>query len=224
MLNPVLVKATNLDDAWFQCLFKLQEEGRTYKIQRGSFEGQLRLELDFILLEISHPWAEPMLPQIPAHLRIPQPCTKEYLEGYMEYLFTDTKKEGETYTYGQYIMPQMDYVLKMLKDTPNTNQACFCIGDPSSIKQSDPPCLRLIDCRVLDNTLHFFVYFRSWDLWNGFPANLAGLQVMKQAMANTLDLKDGKLLAASKGLHIYDYVFELATLRTGRERRRDGDS
>jgi len=217
MRNPITIKATNLDDAWFQCLWALKEEGRFYRIQRGSYEGQLRLELEFLFLEVSHPGARPLLPQIPASYGIPQPCTEEYLDSYLPYVMTDEKKEGESYTYGQYIMPQLDKVLLMLKDTPETNQACITIGDKESINLSDPPCLRLIDCRVLEGQLHFFVYFRSWDLWNGFPANLAALQLLKESMAEALDLQDGCLIAASKGLHIYDYVFELASLRTGKK-------
>jgi len=32
--------------------------------------------------------------------------------------------------------------------------------------------------------LHFVLYFRSWDLWGGFPAKLAGIQLLKEYMAS----------------------------------------
>ena len=55
----------------------------------------------------------------------------------------------------------------------------------------------------------------SWDLWSGFPANLAGIQILKEYMASEIGVADGELIALSKGLHLYDYSWELAqvTLR-----------
>jgi thymidylate synthase len=80
----------------------------------------------------------------------------------------------------------------------------------------DPPCLRHIDMRIKDNTLIFYPYFRSWDLWGGFPANLAGIAVLQKTMADEIGVKAGPIVASSKGLHIYGYVEELAKLRTGK--------
>lgn len=61
------------------------------------------------------------------------------------------------------------------------------------------------------------VYFRSWDLWNGFPANLGAIQMLKEYMAEEIGVGDGEIVAASKGLHLYDYAWALADKRTGRE-------
>ena len=33
-------------------------------------------------------------------------------------------------------------------------------------------------------------------------------------MASSMGVEDGQIIAASKGLHLYDYVWELAKLRT----------
>lgn len=67
-----------------------------------------------------------------------------------------------------------------------------------------------MDTRISDGALHFIVYFRSWDLWGGFPSNLGGLQLMKEYMASEIGVKDGEIVAASKGLHLYDYTWDLA--------------
>ena len=48
------------------------------------------------------------------------------------------------------------------------------------------------------------------------PSNLAGLQLLKEYMAGEIGVEDGELVAASKGLHIYDYAWKLAKLRTMR--------
>ncbi len=85
--------------------------------------------------------------------------------------------------------------------------------DPAT-NQRDPACLRLVDFRYdQDNTVHMVVYFRSWDLWGGFPANLAGLQLVKEYVAEAIGAKDGKIIASSKGLHIYDHCLDIAAQR-----------
>ncbi len=33
-------------------------------------------------------------------------------------------------------------------------------------------------------------------------------------MASSIGVEDGEIIASSKGLHLYDYVWELAKLRT----------
>ena len=86
----------------------------------------------------------------------------------------------------------------------------MAVGSKESIKLSDPPCLRGIDTRVMNGRLHFIAYFRSWDLWAGFPSNLAGMQLLKEYVASEIGVEDGELVALSKGLHLYDYTWELA--------------
>jgi len=209
------IKARDLPDAWFQCVYQILDTGRTYTIDRGSYEGQQRIEFDYITVHIKYPGKRPLLPDIPPALGIPNPVDNDYLDQYLPYLMTSTKKEGEEYTYGEYLEPQIKEVIRMYReDGHGTNQAYMTVGDPKTLYLSDPPCLRGIDTRIKDNKLHFVVYFRSWDLWNGFPANLGAIQLLKEYMAESIGVEDGQIIAASKGLHLYDYIWELAKLRT----------
>jgi len=209
------IKARDLPDAWFQCVYQILDIGRTYTIDRGSYEGQKRIEFDYITVHIKYPGKRPLLPDIPPALGIPNPVDNDYLDQYLPYLMTSTKKEGEEYTYGEYLEPQIQEVIRMYReDGHGTNQAYMTVGDPKTLYLSDPPCLRGVDTRIKDNKLHFVVYFRSWDLWNGFPANLGALQLLKEYMAESIGVEDGQIIAASKGLHLYDYIWELAKLRT----------
>ena len=90
-----------------------------------------------------------------------------------------------------------------------------------------PPCLRLIDMRVRYGKLHFIIYFRSWDLVGGFPENMGGIQLLKEwcldymnaelASQGKEQLKDGDLIASSKGLHIYDHYWEMTSEYVGEE-------
>jgi len=204
-----VVEARDLCEAWFLCLGKTLDEGYEYRIERGSYAGQRRKELDFVVVKIQHPSTKPLVPDVPQG--VPPPSTMEYVESYLPYLMTAHKAEEEQYTYGQYLEKQVAEVIRMYRqDGHNTNQAFMAVGDSQSIYLADPPCLRAIDTRIRDNTLHFVIYFRSWDLWAGFPSNLAAIQLLKEYMAGEIGVADGEIIAASKGLHLYEYAWDLA--------------
>ncbi|HEY83053.1 MAG TPA: thymidylate synthase [Dehalococcoidia bacterium] len=206
-----LIEARDLSEAWFRCLCKTLTDGYEYKIERGSYAGQRRKELDFVVLHIKYPGTRPIIPDVPQG--VPPPSTMEYIEEYLPYLMTAHRKEGEQYTYGQYLETQIAEVIRMYKeDGHNTNQAFMAVGDERSIFLPDPPCLRAIDTRIRDNKLNFVVYFRSWDLWAGFPSNLAAIQLLKEYMASEIGVDDGEIIAMSKGLHLYEYTWELAKI------------
>ena len=238
-LKPIHIEALDLDDAWFQCLCAILEKGHVYKIDHGSFKGQQRLEFDFVTIRARKPGHQ-IMPIMPEGSGIPAPTSMEYLNEYLSYLLTAQKSETEDYTYGERLvdpkikieesesasgkkmykeMPlhvnQIEEVIKMYKTKGHgTNQATMEIGMPSDIKLADPPCLRLIDTRIRYGKLHFILYFRSWDLWGGMPSNLGGLQLVKKYMADEIGVEDGEIIAASKGLHLYEYCWDLAKQRT----------
>ncbi len=270
------IKAFSLPDAWYQCLLKIFESGHEYTIDKGSYEGQKRLEFDYITVEITNPGSRPLVPDIPEGLGVPPPSSIEYVERYLEKIITPNKSLKEDYTYGQRLTGkkikydllkeeerifadldkrikniskkiakrrgtnsdnqqlaldsflenkriiaeisigtgQIDKVIEMYKtDGHGTNQATMEIAMPMDIMLNDPPCLRLIDTRIRYGRLHFMLYFRSWDLWAGFPSNLAALQMVKEWMAKEIGVEDGEIIASSKGLHLYDYAWDLAKKR-----------
>ncbi len=206
-----LIEARDFSEAWFLCLCRALSEGHEYKIDRGSYSGQRRKELDFVVVQVRYPNSRPLIPDVPQG--VPAPSTMEYVESYLPYLMTAHKAEKEQYTYGQYLEKQISKVIRMYKENGhNTNQAFMTVGDAQSIYLSDPPCLRAIDTRIRDNKLHFVVYFRSWDLWAGFPSNLAAIQLLKEYMSSEIGVDDGEIIAMSKGLHLYEYVWDLARI------------
>ena len=223
MLNIQHIKATNLGDAWFQTLFRILEEGTVFKIDRGSYTGQKRLEFDWVTIEVKHPGTKPLLPQIEPHHNIPNPVADDYLDEYLPYLMTSDLKPDESYTYGQrltaypiryplhikheghwphILIDEIDELadlgiisnqsgfwelnqIELLIWTYKTkgfrnNQMVLQVGHPTDMLLKDPPCLRHIDTRIQDGKIHFYPYFRSWDLWGGFPANLGGIQLLKE--------------------------------------------
>lgn len=244
-LKPIFIEARDLPDAWHQCVFSIITQGnaRKRKIDQGSYEGEYRLEFDYITIHITHPGTRSLLPEIPSGLGIPNPVeSMEYAEHYgTRYFMTSEKEENEQYTYGERIIAallqpihhigikhtflkdfkdrtvnQMEQVIARYKKYgPGNNQLIMQVGQPADIMLKDPPCLRHIDTRIEDGKLHFIVYFRSWDLWSGFPANLVALQLMKEHMSREIGVEDGEMICSSKGLHLYGYTWEIAGKRRG---------
>lgn len=244
-----LFEATTLPDAWFRLVYALMMGDvprNVYEIDKGSYVGQKRLEFPYVVVQIDHPEARPLIPDIPPGLGIPAPVeSMEYVEDYFaQYLMNPEIEANETYKYSTWLAPGVERVIEQLKGAPGNNQAVISIGgftvkqlddnpatgdpvweftdtddfiDPGT-GQRDPACLRLVDFRLdQDNTLHMAVYFRSWDLWGGFPANLAGMQLLKEYVASELGAEDGSIIASSKGLHLYDHCIEVAASRVGQE-------
>lgn len=225
-LLPVRILARDLPDAWFQAVEKVLEHGRKWTVERGSYEGQKRWELDWVQIHITHPHAGDLIPEMPPHLsHVPPPTTMEYVQDYLPYLIEDQPlKVNEQYTYGQRIKPQMDRIIERYKQGFGSNQECIAVARPEDVELLDPPCLRQIDTRIfaLDGmktgeppALHFFPYFRSWDLWGGFPSNMAAIVMMQQYMAGQIGVQPGEIICTSKGLHIYDHAWDVARLRVG---------
>jgi thymidylate synthase len=208
-MDVTVIEARDLAEAWFLCLRRTLTEGFEYRIDRGSYAGQRRKELGLVVVRVKNPGTRPLIPDVPQG--VPPPSTMDYIESYLPYLMTSARKEGEQYTYGQYLERQIPEVIKMYKEQgPNTNQAYMAVGDADSVFLPDPPCLRGIDTRIKDNRLNFMVYFRSWDLWAGFPSNLGAIQLLKEYMSGEIGVEDGELIGISKGLHLYEYSWELA--------------
>ncbi len=220
LMEITFIEARDLPDAWFQCVYNIFDKGRTYKIDRGSFKGQRRLEYDFIVVKITHPETRPLIPDMPPGIGLPPPTDMEYVHEYLEKLCSSSSKsESEDYTYGMYLEEQIQEVIRMYRDEGfGTNQACMAVCDQKSIFLDDPPCLRQIDTRIYpeEGRLHFICYFRSWDLWAGFPSNLAGIQLLKEYMSEEIGVEPGETLALSKGMHLYEYAWELGKMRAYR--------
>ncbi len=121
------------------------------------------------------------------------------------------KHPGAVTSTNPFLLNQIELLIWTYKNKgERNNQMVLQVAHPSDMLLQDPPCLRHIDTRIQDGKLHFYPYFRSWDLWGGFPANLGGIQLLKEYCSAEIGVEDGEIIASSKGLHIYDYSFDLA--------------
>lgn len=220
MLKPVFIEATTLNDAWFQLVWNIYDYGRREVVERGSYEGDTRLEFDWVVCHIKYPSVRPLAIQMPEGSSVPPPNDEETIGKYFfDYLLAEDKQPDEDYTYGERIFTQIEPIVETYrKHGYRNNQMIITIGQPSDLMLVDPPCLRHIDTRIQKEKdgkyyLHFYPYFRSNDLWNGWPTNLAGIQLLKELMASWIGVEDGEIIYSSKGLHIYGHMEDVAKMR-----------
>lgn len=224
MLNPVVIKARDLSEAWFLCVDEAYSRGREYVVQKGSFETIRRKEIPLVAVCIEYPGTRPLSPSVPEG--IPPVANEREIEDYFTELMNPEKAPGQDYTYGTDLSLQVPEVIARYKQWGfNQNRCCMTVGSPLSIfeyrkeeqtgQKASSQCLRLVDTRIQDDALHFIIYFRSWDLWAGFPVNMGGIQLLKEYMASEIGVDDGSLIAFSKGLHLYEHCWALARVVLG---------
>lgn len=239
--KAVHIEATTLNDAWFQLIWAIYDHGRRETVTRGSYAGETRLEFDWVSCHIKYPGVRPLSIEMPESSTLPPPNDTETIDDYFAiYLMSDIRQPEEDYTYGERLtagavlydqklyapydiyggeIDQIQTVINVYKNHGfRNNQLVLTIGQPGDLTLDDPPCLRHIDTRIQKENdgeyyLHFYPYFRSNDLWNGWPTNLGGIQLLKEYMAAEIGVNDGEIMYSSKGLHIYGHMEEIAELR-----------
>lgn len=214
----IVIQANTINFAWYSLLRKLDLAKNTGTIQKGSYEkDDYRLQFDSVAIEITTPYFD-MIPIMAVGNESFAPTDLDYVKDYFyNYLMGSEVKENEVYTYGSRINLSINKVIEMLIDCPVNNQMVMDISKPEDINLNDPPCLRLIDIKVVNNTIEMHVYFRSWELWAGLPTNLGGLELLRQYLSIVSGLNEtkGKLYAYSSGLHIYGANIKVASIVSG---------
>lgn len=206
------VEGTSIDDTWRQLLTFCWYNGIDYKIERGSYKGEIRRQLPQISFKIKYPWSIPLAPIMPPNFGFCPTDEDKIRDYFVKYLMSNKLEKNEEYTYGSYITPQIPKLINILNESEgNTNQACVSVSNEESINLLDPPCLRHIQFIKVDNKLTMSVFFRSWDLVCGLPQNLGGLQLLKEYIISNLnfEIEDGPIFGYSCGLHIYSQYFDV---------------
>ena len=214
-MKYIKIQAFDCPDAWYKTLAEIWQNGDLFEVKYGS-ECTLTKKLN-ISIEILHPENRPLVDD-------KAPCDMKYVQWYaLKYLWSETI-EDETYTYGSRLRKPVDQIEELIKrylEEPNDRQVTLAIRLPEDIKKKinnkkhEPPCLSLIDTEIHDRKLHLTCYFRSWDAYAGLPANIAGIQILNEAITSeinqrgNLNIQTGKLVFHSKNCHIYQRQFKI---------------
>lgn len=135
-------------------------------------------------------------------------------------------KNGET-------INQIDYVVKCLKENPNSRRILFhgwnveYLPDESLSPQENakqgrmalPPCHLLYQFYVANNKLSAQLYIRSSDSFLGLPYNTASLALLVHMLAQQCDLDLGEIIITTGDSHIYNNHVEQVKTQLAREPR-----
>jgi thymidylate synthase len=101
---------------------------------------------------------------------------------------------------------QLNRVVQMLENNPNTRQAAISIYDGKEIEKyaTDTPCTYAIQFTMLDNTLNMCVTMRSNDLWYGFCNDQFCFSELQRYVAMRLEKEVGEYYHFAHNLHLYN--------------------
>lgn len=196
-----------IGEAWLNTCQTCMAVGREYEIQRGSFIGQRRKQLDQLAFVITSPSERPLGV---VNRGIPISDDENIHRYFEDYLINSEVSDREQYTYASRIHPQLHKIISILRTTPNTNQVIAEVGQPSDIQLAFPPCLRVLSWKVTPDGLQLSSFWRSWDLYGALAMNLGGLQLLNELMAEWSGLQPGPLICYSDGGHIYEQSWGVA--------------
>ena len=101
---------------------------------------------------------------------------------------------------------QLDLVISMLKDNPETRQATISIYDGKEINDytNDTPCTYAVQFTILDDRLNMSVVMRSNDLWYGFCNDQYQFSSLQMLVAYELGMRVGTYYHFAHNLHLYN--------------------
>jgi thymidylate synthase len=115
-------------------------------------------------------------------------------------------KVNSNYGYQWERNAQIDMVCEMLKQNPDTRQACISIYDGKEIGDYtwDTPCTYAIQFTIVNDRLDMCVTMRSNDLWYGFCNDQYQFSKLQDLMAFRLDIETGVYYHFAHNMHLYN--------------------
>jgi thymidylate synthase len=116
---------------------------------------------------------------------------------------------------------QLDKVVAMLKNNPNTRQAAISIYDGKEISsyKYDTPCTYAIQFTVLNDKLNMCVTMRSNDLWFGFCIDQYCFSKLQELVSKRTGYEIGTYYHFAHNLHLYDGQIPEKNTLTSRARQ-----
>ena len=101
---------------------------------------------------------------------------------------------------------QIDYVVNLLKNEPETRQATISIydGKEHDTFAFDTPCTYAVQFTIVNNKLDMCVTMRSNDLWYGFCNDQYCFSKMQEMVSNELNIEPGVYYHFAHNMHLYN--------------------
>ena len=101
---------------------------------------------------------------------------------------------------------QLDRVVAMLKENPDTRQACVSIYDGKEMNKYhyDTPCTYAVQFTIVNNRLDMCVTMRSNDLWYGFCNDQYQFSRLQEMVSKRLKIDTGVYYHFAHNMHLYN--------------------
>jgi thymidylate synthase len=101
---------------------------------------------------------------------------------------------------------QIDYVVNLLKNEPDTRQAVITILDMKEHDEFtyDTPCTTAIQFTIVHGRLDMCVTMRSNDLWYGFCNDQYQFSKLQEMISKRLDIDTGVYYHFAHNMHLYN--------------------
>jgi len=101
---------------------------------------------------------------------------------------------------------QLDYIINLLKENPETRQACISIYDGKEHPdyKTDTPCTYAIQFTILHDRLDMCVTMRSNDLWYGFCNDQYCFSKLQKMVSDELNIEPGVYYHFAHNMHLYN--------------------
>ena len=199
--QPHVVRARTIGECWFACVRTVLEHGRRHRDE------------DVGLLELLGLTVEVLMPKEFDHL-IEAHGDKAVTARTLTKFTKGALLPDRPFTYGQRIhdfggIDQFEWMVRRLKDKPETKSATICLLEPGSESPS-LPCLTTLDAKIRHGLLDLQFFFRSQNIAGRQYANLAALARLQHDLARRCGVEPGALRGYIASAHIYDYDIDEA--------------
>ena len=101
---------------------------------------------------------------------------------------------------------QFERVITLLKNHPDTRQACISIYDGKEMGDYiyDTPCTYAIQFTIVNNRLDMCVTMRSNDLWYGFCNDQYQFSMLQEMVSKRLKIDTGAYYHFAHNMHLYN--------------------
>ena len=101
---------------------------------------------------------------------------------------------------------QLEMVIEMLRQNPDTRQACVSIYDGKEISDYafDTPCTWAVQFTIVNNRLDMCVTMRSNDLWYGFCNDQYQFSKLQETVSERLEIETGVYYHFAHNMHLYN--------------------
>ena len=101
---------------------------------------------------------------------------------------------------------QLDNVVEMLSENPDTRQACISIYDGKEMSDyvHDTPCTYAIQFTIVNGRLDMCVTMRSNDLWYGFCNDQFQFSLLQEMVSKRLEIETGIYYHFAHNMHLYN--------------------